>query len=233
MVRAGCALNEWLAGRLGADATIGQLTDGCATIGFVLDGDLLTTALMLGELRRRGSTRVTISLPVPGDLQGLGGPAAFNSLALEAGAALVLHGCGLGMVPEQGPDGVLWRVVPAQPPSYVPEVAEAARQLRQALLRTTDELAALGVASWSPDAADALLELRSPRQEQLDVAAASRESATLLLSALRCRRVVALALRDDGGAVTAGEADRRRTALTSLDTAARAALVAVASAREQ
>ncbi len=228
-VRAGCALNEWLGGRLDADAAIAQVGHACSTIGFVLDTEVLTSALMLRELRRRGTTRVTVSLPVPGDLQGLGGPARFNVLALEAGEALVLHGCDLGIVPEQGPDGVVWHVIPAQPPSYVPDVDAAARDLRQALLGTTEELAALGVASWSPDAADALLDLRAPRRDRLDVAVGSPEAAALLLSALRCRQVVALALRDDGGAVTGGEADQRRRALTRLNAAARAALVAVGS----
>jgi hypothetical protein len=44
--------------------------------------------------------------------------------------------------------------------------------------------------------------------------------------ALRCRRIVEIALADDGGAVTVGETERRRAALLPLDRAARRALVA-------
>ncbi|NUR05483.1 MAG: hypothetical protein HOQ45_00570, partial [Nocardioidaceae bacterium] len=47
--------------------------------------------------------------------------------------------------------------------------------------------------------------------------------------ATRCRTIVDLALEDDGGAVTAAEADARRDALAPLDAAARRALVATCS----
>ena len=45
----------------------------------------------------------------------------------------------------------------------------------------------------------------------------------------RCRVIVELALEDEGGAVTAVEADARRTALVPLDHAARRGLVAACS----
>jgi hypothetical protein len=47
--------------------------------------------------------------------------------------------------------------------------------------------------------------------------------------ATRCRTIVDLALADEGGSVTAAEADRRRAALLPLDRAARRALVAACS----
>jgi hypothetical protein len=51
----------------------------------------------------------------------------------------------------------------------------------------------------------------------------------MLATALRCRRIVELALADDGGALTAGEAERRRAALVPLDRASRRAVVAACS----
>jgi hypothetical protein len=45
----------------------------------------------------------------------------------------------------------------------------------------------------------------------------------------RCRRIADLALEDDGGALTAGEAQARRAPLVTLDRAARRALVAACS----
>jgi hypothetical protein len=47
--------------------------------------------------------------------------------------------------------------------------------------------------------------------------------------AMRCRTIVDLALDDDGGAVSATEADARRAALAPLDHAARRGLVAACS----
>jgi hypothetical protein len=47
--------------------------------------------------------------------------------------------------------------------------------------------------------------------------------------ATRCRTIVELALEDDGGSVTATEADIRRQALAPLDHAARRGLVAACS----
>lgn len=229
-VRSGCALNAWLAGRLDADAAITQVGERCQTVGFVLGGEPLTVALLLGELRRRGVHRVSVSMPVPGDPQGLGGPAAFNVLALEAGEGLLLHGCSLGMVPEGRPDGVLWQVHPADPPSYLPDIAAADRDLRQALRSAADALAELDVASWSPDTADALLDLRSARSDGIDLPLPTPGSAGLVVTALRCRRIVRLGLAADAGAATAKGMGRRRDVLVSLDQAARTALIAVGSA---
>jgi len=51
----------------------------------------------------------------------------------------------------------------------------------------------------------------------------------LAARALQARRIVALALQDDGGAVTAAEAGARRAAIVPLDRAGRRALTAACS----
>lgn len=229
--RVACWLNAWLQSRESADATISGV-DGCLGGGeFALlsDGGTLSTALFLGELRRRGVRRASSALPVPGDPLGLGGPAAFNAEVLEVGEGVLLHGAELGLIPRRLDGRVRWRVGTARPPSYLPTVAEADRELRATLLRTANRLATLDVASWRPEVADLLTTLRHPARDDADVPFASAESARLASDALRAVEVVAVARADDGGAVSAFEASSRADALRPLDSAARAALVAATS----
>ncbi len=181
--------------------------------------------LAMGALRAERATSAGIALPVPGDPLGLGGPASFNAEALEATEAVVLEEAGLGLVPFRAGAGVVWRCLPAEGRRQVPDLAEADTALRAALPTTADLLAALDVARWRPEVADELMALRSPQPLAVPEGMAARAQRMTAL-ALRCRRIVEIALADDGGAVTAGEAERRRAALLPLDRAARSALVA-------
>jgi hypothetical protein len=183
--------------------------------------------LALGALRAEGATAAGLALPVPGDPLGLGGPPPFNAEALEAGEAVVLD-ADLGLVPVRAGAGVVWRCLPAVTRRQVPDLDEADTGLRAELPRAADALAELDVARWRPEVADELMALRRP--QPLDVPAAMDPRAQRMVAfAERCRTIVALALVDDGGAVTAAEADRRREALLPLDRAARRALVAACS----
>ena len=228
--RLACWLNAWLCGRESADDVIDGLVAGDAQVDF--DGlapDPLSPALLLGELRRIRVRRVSVTLPSAGDLVGLGGPPDFNTDALTAGEAVILHGPGLGLVPRRVGRAVHWAAAQARPPTYLPDVATADRDLRQALAQAATDLATLDVASWSPDVADALLNLRQPKQLDMPVAFASPAAAHTALSGLRCLDIVSLALRDDGGSLSSSEATRRREALIPLERAARAAVVAACS----
>jgi hypothetical protein len=181
--------------------------------------------LALGALRAERARGAGVALPVPGDPVGLGGPPPFNSEALEAEEAVVLDGVDLGLVPARAGSGVVWRCLPAYERRQVPDLAEADTALRAALPEAADGLAALDVARWRPEVADELMALRRP--QALDVPGEMEPRAQrMLATALRCSRIVALALVDDGGALTAGEAERRRAALLPLDRAARRAVVA-------
>jgi len=182
----------------------------------------------LGRLRATGATGAGIALPVPGDPLGVAGPAAFNTDALEVGEAVVLEAGDLGLVPHRTGAGVVWTCSPAASRRQLPDPVEAGTGLRRAVLCAADTLAALDVARWRPEVADAILDLRRPADLYLPPAMAPR-SVELASLALRCRAIVELALCDDGGAVSGSEIDRRREALAPLDHAARRGLVAACS----
>lgn len=184
--------------------------------------------LGLGLLRAEGGRRAVLTLPVPGDLLGLAGPPDFNGEVLDAGEGVVLEGSGLGLVPHVVGAAVQWVCHPAHTSMQVPDPGEADAGLRRALLGTSDALADLDVARWRPEVADALMELRH-RVDLAVPAQMSPRAVRLAALAGRCRSIVELALEDDGGSVTAREADARRDALLPLDHAARRGLVAACS----
>lgn len=178
-------------------------------------------------LTRAGCRAVTLALPVAGDLLGLRGPSAFNTLAVDAGEAVLLTGTGVGLVPGLDARTVLWQAGPADaaPPL---DPAEEGRQLRQALVAATSELVRLDVASWQPEIPDLLMNVRHRPELALPPGTSPRASEDLERAVL-CLDIVGLALRDEGGAVSAYEIDERRRCLTDLDRAARRAVVAVCS----
>ena len=179
----------------------------------------------LGLLRGHRATGAGIALPVAGDPLGLAGPSAFNVEVYEVGEGVVLDGVDLGLVPHRAGAGVVWSCHQAVSRRQVPDPSEADALLRQALLRTTDALADLDVARWRPDVADELMALRRHADFVFPDAMAPR-AVRLASLATRCRTIVDLALEDDGGSITAAEADARRQALAPLDHAARRGLVA-------
>ena len=218
--------SAWVRGRASLDDARDAVVAGDAAHDVVGLGDEPVPLIVaLGLLRVERATGAGLALPQPGDPLGLGGPAPFNAEALEAGQAVVLTGADLGLVPVRAGAGVVWRCLPATSHRQVPDLPEADTGLRAALPAAADALAALDVARWRPEVADELLSLRRTSDLPVPPGTDPRAQRVLALAA-RCRRIVALALRDDGGAVTAGEADRRRGALLPLDRAARRALVA-------
>jgi hypothetical protein len=109
-------------------------------------------------------------------------------------------------------------------------VAGADRALRTALTDAATALADLDVASWNPDVADALMNLRRPVELDPPMSFASGAAARTAVSGLRCQHIVELAFADqDGGAVSSWEAEQRREALMPLARASRAAIVAACS----
>ena len=213
------------------DARDAVLGDDAAHDVVGLEEGPVPLIVALGLLRAERATGAGLALPEPGDPLGLGGPPAFNAEALEVGQAVVLTGAELGLVPARTGAGVVWRCLPAASSRQVPDLPEADTALRAALPAAADELAALDVARWRPDVADELLALRRTGDLSVPPGTDPRAQRVLALAA-RCRRIVALALHDDGGAVTAGEADRRRAALLPLDRAARRAFVAACQPQE-
>ncbi|HET9654381.1 MAG TPA: hypothetical protein VFP72_03440 [Kineosporiaceae bacterium] len=201
-----------------------------------------TLLTLLAGLGVRG---LRVVLPVPGDLLGLPGPGPFNAAALESGECVLTEplrdGTGWGLVPQvtgfgsQWEPGVLvsWRVsaVPARRVTDVGSLAEAERELREAMRTATEALAGLEVGRWREDAAGRIAALRSGGLPAgaLPPSTPAR-SAGVLATALRVAAIVDLAGEDDGGAVTAHEAGARRQALRGLDAVTRRALTAAVNA---
>ncbi|SDQ43229.1 hypothetical protein [Quadrisphaera sp. DSM 44207] len=206
---------------------------------------------LLTALERAGARGLRVVLPAPGDPSGLPGPAAFNADALEAGEAVLVDGEvllhagpghlgavpaveGFGSVLEPG-TRVTWHLAATAPPR-APEatsLADAERSLRTALAEATRALADLDVARWREDAADRVAAVRDgglPR-DALPPGTDGR-AARVAASAARVRAVVALAVEDDGAAVSGYEAVARARSLRDVDAVARRALaVAVNAAR--
>lgn len=184
--------------------------------------------LALGRLRSAGTTGAGIALPVPGDPLGLAGPTGFNADSLEAGEGVVFDGADLGLVPHRAGSGVMWSCHQARSRRQVPDPGEADTSLRQAVLTAANLLADLDVARWRPEVADELMAVRRTADFHFPQGMGARSLRLVSLSS-RCRTIVDLALADEGGAISAFEADRRRAALSPLDHAARRGLVAACS----
>ena len=181
--------------------------------------------LALGLLRTEGGRAAGLALPVPGDPLGLAGPADFNAEVVEAGEGVVVVGAELGLVPHRVGAGVQWQCHQAVTERQVPDPSEADSALRRTLAESARRLAELDVARWRPEVADELMALRRHVDLVFPTGMAAR-AVRLAGLAARCRAIVELALEDDGGSVTAAEADTRTAALRPLDQAARRGLVA-------
>lgn len=182
---------------------------------------------------------LTAVLPVPGDVAGV--PAEISGPALEAGECVLVQtpGGAFAAVPHVESFGsadepghlVTWRV--SRIPSWtlgvmasVGSLADAERDLREALRTATEALDKLDVARWREDAVAALASLRAePDVRALPGGLEARRARVLALAA-RLRVIVDLATADDGGAVNLWQADQRSAALRHVDHAARRAMCA-------
>lgn len=225
-------LDAWVRGLTPTDDLLDALTaDGPVHTVVGPDGDPAPLALALGWMRR-DTTGAGLALPVTGDPTGVAGPRAYADAALEAEEAVVLLGAGIGLVPDWSGDVITWTAYAARQPRPVPMLRDAARDLRVALVGAAQALADLDVARWRPEIADELVDLRRPRAD-LDVPGIGPDVAPVVAQALLSRRVIELALDDEGGAVDLATIERRRSLLRDLDHAARHALVAACSADAQ
>lgn len=186
-----------------------------------------TLPVALNLLRAAGATHAHLALPIPGHPIGLAGPPTFNEAALETGEAVVLTGADIGLVPAYVGPAVQWTVWPATSPLPA-DFGEADRGLRTALIEAAESLAALDVAKWKPEVADALMDIRRIGSGKGDDLAPGYEARAVKTAATarRCLAIADAALEDDGAAVTGAEADARRRTLLGLGAAARRALVA-------
>ncbi|HYG95285.1 MAG TPA: hypothetical protein VD859_17040, partial [Nocardioides sp.] len=202
----------------------GHVAHVLATTGPDGPGSLLE-ALMTARLD--GAWAVGAAFPEPGDPVGLGGPRDLTSAALDAGEVVVAIGADVAWVPREVGRAVEWQAYDARR-RMPPDLGDADRLLRAALLGAANRLAALDVARWRPEVADALHDLRAgvPLVAPPGVPARCVELAG---RALHLRAVVDLALDDEGAAASAAEIAARRDALLPLAHAARHALTAACS----
>ena len=215
----------WLRGQVGPDEVLDAVHgDDVTHVVSASDGPS-SLLLELAAARNAGADGVAAAFPAPGDPAGLRGPRELTTAAVEAGEVVLLPGAGL--VPRQVGRAVEWVVLPAErrPP---PDLGDADRQLRSTLLAAANLLADLDVARWQPLVADELHDLRTA-VPLLAPAGTPPRCVDLAGRALHLEAVVELALRDDGGALSAGEAGIRRAALEPLERAARHALTAACS----
>jgi hypothetical protein len=220
--------SAWLRGAVVTDLVLDAvlLDDATHVVAGLpgVDGSVpLTRAL--AELRVSGVRSLGLALPEPGDPVGIGGPRAFGSAAMEAGEAVVAGD--VGLVPRRVGAAVEWTAYDAWARQVV-DVGEADRGLRRGLQEAAGALAALDVARWRPEAADALMNLHhAPRLAPPP--GTPERCVDLAARALQAWAIVDLALEDEGGAVSAAEAAGRRAALQPLSAAARRGLVAACS----
>ena len=196
-----------------------------------------TLPVVLARLSALPGPAARLVLPVPGDPVGLPGPCALTTAALDAGeAVLIAADGGIGLVPVETSDEVVWTAhpvvdTPVLVTAALPALAEADQHLAVALREATELLSALDVARWDPDSAEAVDALRQGRLDGDGLAPGYPNRAhEVLARARRLRAVIELAGRGDGAAVTAGEAAARRAALVPLDRAARYAEMAAFNA---
>ena len=210
---------------IGPDAT--HTVSGLAMLGLGgTEGVADTFVSGMGRLRTEGATCCRGRFPGRGRPDRAGRTRAFNTAAMEAGEAVVSD-AGIGLVPVRVGAVVEWQAYPAER-RQLPDVGEADRALRLALTESATELAELDVARWRPEVADRLMNLRH-RPSLAGAPGVPPRCVELAARGVQAREIVAVALEDEGGAVSAAEMLRRREALVGLDRAARRALTAAGS----
>ncbi|MDV6013957.1 hypothetical protein [Haloechinothrix sp. LS1_15] len=192
-----------------------------------------SAAELLAALRRNRAGSATLVLPAAGDVRGLGVPGPFARAALARGEAAVLDGLGLGIVPEQAPDNqLIWTVynAPEGGGGVTAGLAEAERELRDAVRASTSDLLALEVASHRPEAHEAVRERLSSAQAPPWPEGMPPRAVGLLQRADEVDAIVAMAAADEpGAALSASAAEQRAAALRPLASAVRTARCAAVS----
>ncbi|SOD73966.1 hypothetical protein SAMN05892883_3155 [Jatrophihabitans sp. GAS493] len=181
---------------------------------------------------RRSGASVRCVFPVPGDVRGLPGPAAFRDAALRAGEAVWC--ADLGLVPEleetSSSSGatLVWRSYPlASAPIDPVPIADAAYALTEAIRETASTLAAAQVASRSART-DAALRSWRGGQTELDLPPSFPPRAvSLVAQAERLHQLLQIVALDPvGGGVDTPAIQLREQALQPLVEAVRRARVA-------
>ena len=235
--------NAYLLGHVDLDSAAHAVTEGDVEhLAHNVPGENapVSVPVLFGRLRAAGATGLRLVLPVPGDPVGLPGPAELTVAAVAVGQAVVVVGADLMLLPAMvtAPDGgavVDWVVHPCNRVGELdgaPSLAEADRALALALIEATRVLQDLDVASQDPATLHRVAALREGlRNNPLSLAPGSpRRAHSLLGRAEKLAAILALALVDEGGALSSAQARARREALLPLNKAVRHARAAAFSA---
>lgn len=230
----------WIAGRVSLDQAVDAVTGPDAAhrvVGLDAgDGEAVPLQEVLVAWRRAGGP-VRAVLPVPGDVRGVPGPAAFRAAALEAGEAA--HAGALGIVPRitdyapsSNPTTVVWHAYQTEPAPADPiEVADAQYELSTAIRECASALVAADVAGAMEGIADPLRDARRAGDYVNLPPGFPPRAVALLSQAERLQAVLDLALADPrGGAVDRAGIAARTAALRPLATAVRRARLAAYNA---
>lgn len=175
---------------------------------------------VLAELRLVERDSWVLALPVPGALGALRGPRQVNEAAVEAGEAVIGVTAGIALVPWRVGPAVQWQVLAAERPLTTLTPYDAERSLNEMVLEAADTLTSLQIAAGTRPRGDTGLRL-APGYPSRQLATAER--------AARLLQACDVALADEGGAISAYEADQRARVLRRLRAAASDALCAAVS----
>ncbi|MDX6322825.1 MAG: hypothetical protein QOF52_2683 [Propionibacteriaceae bacterium] len=161
-----------------------------------------------------------LALPRPGVPGSVRGPRELTEAAVDTGEAVLAASSGVALVPYRVGRAVQWRVFRANRPGSPPTRYEAERTLSEAVLSAAQALAQLDVAAG--------VRPRLTVPAGLAPGYSSRQQATAERAA---RLLVACdtALLDDGGSISAFEADARARQLRTVRDACIGALCAAVS----
>lgn len=202
----------WRRGDVGLDDVIDALEGIHHVTGLPGHEGPLALVFAFPALRDLGAVSAGLALPSDGDPLGLGGPADFNTAAIDTGEAVILTGSGLGLIPHRAGHGVMWQCLPAAR-RQLPDLGEADRALRHTIATVAHRLDGRQLGHELPEVADAFLNLMH-REIPLAPAGTPWLCVDLASRALQAWAIADLAPIDE---------------LSPLEAAARRALVAACS----
>ena len=118
-----------------------------------------TLPVALNLLRAAGATQAHLALPSRVTRSGWPDHRPSTRRRSRPARPSYSPGAELGLVPAYVGPAVQWTVMPATSPLPA-DLGEADRGLRMALIDAAESLAALDVARWKPEVADALIDIR-------------------------------------------------------------------------
>ncbi|MBB5908969.1 hypothetical protein [Actinoalloteichus hymeniacidonis] len=192
------------------------------------DEQAVAPAMLLATLRRFPATTARLVLPVAGDVRGLGGPGRFAEDALRVGEAALFPEAGLALVPDIGPEGLMWWTVHTLPEMMPPveyhPIGEAEHGLAAAMRQAATALTELGVARRRPGVREEIAEALASRPMPDWPEGMPQRALRVLERAAEVAAILDVAGRDaPGGALSASAARARDEALRPIKAAVRAA----------